>query len=82
MLALLLFVSGSGIASIVVHTGFAWQSDEERQAANTERFPWASPECVAQEVFNPGYRNNEAHLRLCELEMQIQELKRQLEATR
>ena len=80
MMAILLFVIGSGMAAVYVSTRFVWQSDEERQAANMERFPCASPECVAQEVFNPGYRNNEAHLLLCELEMQVQELKLHLKA--
>ena len=81
-LAVVVFVTlALGIAWTVAQgLEFTWQSKEERQITNMERFPWASPECVAQEVVNPGYENAEDRIRLCQLEMQLEDLRLQLEA--
>ena len=70
----------AGAWSIWNSMDFTRQSNEERQIANMERFSWASPECVAQEVYNPGYRNNEQNIRLCQLETQIEEMRLQIDA--
>ena len=82
VLVVIVFVTlATGIAWVVGQSfQFAWQSEEDRQITNMERFPWASPECVAQEVVNPGYENAEDRIRLCQLEMQLEDLRLQLEA--
>ena len=81
LLAGVVFIVGFiSIAWAVVNPGWARQSEENRQIATMERFPWASPECVAQENVSPGYENAEDRLRLCQLEMQLEDLRLQLEA--
>ena len=81
LLAAVVFIVGFSIAWAMVNTGSAWQSEEKRQIATMEQFPWASPECVAQEAVSPGYENAEDRLRLCQLEMQLEDLRLQMEAT-
>ena len=54
-------------------------SDDEQLASNVQRFDWATPECVEQEVINPEYRHAETNLRLCQLEHQLAELMRRME---
>ena len=75
-------------AGIILAAGIAiWNNsaqgrlpEAKQTEANIERFNWASPECVVQEVKNPGYINNRQNLRLCGLEKQVEEMRQQLDA--
>ena len=80
LLAAVVFIVGFSIAWAVVNDGWTQYSEENRQIATMEQFPWASPECVAQEAVSPGYENAEDRLRLCQLEMQLKDLRLQMEA--
>ena len=56
----------------------SWDRGEDVEV-KAERFSWATRECVAQEIGNPDYRNNEEQLRLCQLEHRVAELEKRLE---
>ena len=76
-----LVILAAGLIGMVIWSTSQWRLPEaERLESNIQRFHWATPECVAQEIRNPGYRNNVQNLRLCELEQQVAELTQRIEA--
>ena len=75
-----IMVAASLFGTIMLGTGCettSWAIGKDLEA-KTERFGWATPECVEQEVGNPDYRNNSENLRLCQLEHRVEELERRL----
>ncbi len=78
LLALIFFLAAAAI-SCWGETA-PWRiSSEEQLESNIQRFDWATPECVEQEIRNPEYRNNDEKLRLCQLENRILEIEQQLD---
>ena len=81
--SLLRIIMIAGLGATLLATGCettSWEIGEDLEK-KTERFGWATPECVAREIGNPDYQNNDERLRLCQLEHRVEELERLLGKT-
>lgn len=66
------------IAAVMMTAGCDMVDPSGQRGEDVERkmelFPWASPECVAQEIGNVGYGRNTVNLRTCMTENRVAEL--------